>query len=177
MTIAAAASELYLQPGHTWFGGGTTRVRTILGSCVAITLWHPIQRLGGICHFMLPGRLGAGTGVLDGRYATDAMRLLLHEITASGYRPDEFEAKLFGAGRMFPSSPSSGSAWDGMSVQERNVDIARQLVARHGVRVIAEHLGGHGHRQVLFDLASGNAWLKHTPLQVPGEPPIGCRPA
>jgi chemotaxis protein CheD len=31
-------------------------IRTVLGSCVSITLWHPVKRVGGMCHFLLPTR-------------------------------------------------------------------------------------------------------------------------
>ncbi|WP_416638624.1 hypothetical protein [Pseudomonas sp. OHS18] len=36
-----AITEVYLQPGGYHFGGPYTRVRTLLGSCVSIVLWHP----------------------------------------------------------------------------------------------------------------------------------------
>ena len=42
--------EIFLQPGELWFGDEQTRIRTILGSCVAVTLWHPGRRIGGMCH-------------------------------------------------------------------------------------------------------------------------------
>jgi chemotaxis protein CheD len=46
------------------------------------------------------------------------------------------------------------------SVPERNVEQARQLVARHGLKVRAESLGGLAHRQVVFDIESGDVWLR-----------------
>ncbi|WP_199747227.1 chemotaxis protein CheD [Aerolutibacter ruishenii] len=152
---------MHLQPAQVWFGGGAVQVRTILGSCVAITLWHPQRRIGGMCHFMLPEHVGRQLAAPDPRYATDAVRLLLREVQASGCRASEFEAKLFGGGRMFHGGNGN------VGVQERNVDMARKLMSSHGFQVKAEHLGGYGHRQVLFDVASGDAWLKHTPLPPP----------
>ncbi len=43
-----------LRPGDFHFGGGHTRISTLLGSCVSITLWHPRRLIGGMCHYMMP---------------------------------------------------------------------------------------------------------------------------
>ena len=156
--------EIFLQPGELYFGEGRTRVRTLLGSCVAIAVWHPGLKIGGLCHYMLPGR-GAHHGAhhaLDGRYANEAMLLFLRDMRAAGTRPQEYEAKLFGGGRMFAHDPQQGSpARPGcLDVSCKNVLRGRELVRQHGLRLKAEHLGGEGHRNVLFEIWSGDAYLK-----------------
>ena len=67
--------EVFLQPGGFYFGGGRTRISTLLGSCISITLWHPARRIGGMCHFMLPTRGQPAGAPLDGRYADEALAL------------------------------------------------------------------------------------------------------
>lgn len=57
MNTADSMQLVTLQPGEFHFGGANTRIQTLLGSCVAITLWHPIRRIGGMCHYMLPAYL------------------------------------------------------------------------------------------------------------------------
>ena len=158
-----AVQEIYLQPGDVWFGGGHVRVRTVLGSCVAITLWHPRRQIGGMCHYMLPGRVRRPGEAHCARYADDAVALMVRQLRGAGCAPDEFEAKLFGGGRMF-ATPQWVRMVRALAVHERNVDAARDLVRQYGFRLAGQHLGGHGHRQVVFDVASGHAWLKHTPL-------------
>jgi len=155
--------EIYLQPGELWFGDENTRIRTILGSCVAITLWHPQRRIGGMCHYMLPRRAHQHGSDLDGRYGDEAMALLIRHIQAAGSRLQDFEAKLFGGGRMFHHGYCEGKNC-ASAVHDRNIEVARVMAAHHGLPIKAEHLGGHGHRQVILDIWSGHAWLKHTPL-------------
>jgi chemotaxis protein CheD len=155
--------EIYLQPGELWFGDENTRVRTVLGSCVAITLWHPQRRIGGMCHYMLPSRARQHGADLDGRYGDEAMALLIKEVQGAGSHLQDFEVKLFGGGRMFQPCYCEGQSC-ASQVHDRNIDAARVMVAQHGLPLKAEHLGGHGHRQVIFDVWSGHAWLKHTPL-------------
>ncbi len=152
--------EIFLQPGELYFGEGRTRVRTLLGSCVAIAVWHPRLKIGGLCHYMLPGR-GAHHGAhraLDGRYADEAMLLFLRDMRAAGTRPDEYEAKLFGGGRMFTQDNSQNQ--EGIGIPCKNVQRGRELVRQYGMRLKAEHLGGEGHRNLMFEIWNGDAYLK-----------------
>jgi len=155
--------EIYLQPGELWFGDEHTRIRTLLGSCVAVTLWHPRRRIGGMCHYMLPSRIRGTGGALDGRYGDEALDLLAREIKAAHGYPHEYEAKLFGGGNMFQHvfCPTRNRS---AQVPDRNIDAGRALVLRHGFMLKAEQLGGRGHRQVMFDIWSGHAWVKHITL-------------
>lgn len=173
MKKPAHVIEIYLQPGEWWFGDQDTRIRTVLGSCVSLVVWHPQRLIGGMCHYMLPNRARPEpTGRLDGRYADEAVQLLLQEIGKIGTRPQEYQAKLFGGGSMFGDRYCEGkSCWHG-NVPDRNVEAGRALVARHGFKLTAEHLGGRGHRQVVFDIWNGHAWLKHTPLAAETRCPV-----
>lgn len=168
--------EIFLQPGEFWFGDRNTRIRTVLGSCVSITMWHPQLLIGGMCHFMLAKRPVRQHGELDGRYADEAMALFLREIRAAGTKPADYQVKLFGGGNMFPASMKKRSGechpptCDGVTVTNcrhvscANSRIARQLALQHGFTVAAEHLGETGHRQILFDIWSGHVWVKHNPI-------------
>lgn len=157
--INPAAIDIFLQPGDVYFGDRDTRIRTVLGSCVSITLWHPQLLLGGMCHYMLPERGEARTGEPDGRYAAEAMLLLTGEIRAAGTRPSEYEAKFFGGGRMF-----SFNAGDGvLDIGNRNIEAGRRLLRGHGLAPAAEHLAGVGHRSIIFEVASGDVWVRHMP--------------
>ncbi|MBL8511280.1 MAG: chemotaxis protein CheD, partial [Betaproteobacteria bacterium] len=56
MSDTSFVMDIFLQPGEFYFGDADTRIRTLLGSCVSITMWHPTRRIGGMCHYMLPTR-------------------------------------------------------------------------------------------------------------------------
>jgi len=150
------AMEVFLQPGEHYFGDRDTRIRTILGSCVAVTIWHPKLLVGGMCHYMLPARSRPGSA-LDGKYADEALQLLLDEANRIGTFAKDYQIKLFGGGHMFPHAKKQQAA----HVGSRNVDAARMLLRKHGLPIHAEHLGGDGHRNVIFDLWSGDVWMRH----------------
>ncbi|MDD2701033.1 MAG: chemotaxis protein CheD [Sideroxydans sp.] len=171
--------EIFLQPGDFYFGDSATRIRTVLGSCVSIAVWHPTKLIGGMCHYMLPTRGQKRSGELDGKYADEAMELFMREIRAANTRPAEYQVKIFGAGNMFPVAGNHGCARcspdvahskpDGVCprVNCRNRQVAYYLVQKYGFSIHAEHLGGQGHRQLLFDIWSGDAWMKHVAASTP----------
>ncbi len=159
--------RIYLKPGEHSFAGRDSRISTVLGSCVSMTFWHPKLLVGGMCHFMLPERGGESmTGdraKLDGRYGDEAMALLMKKINGLGAAHKEYQVKLFGGGNMFPDMPKNTMS----QVGSRNVRAARQLVEQHGFSSVAEHLGGIGYRNVIFEVWSGEVWVRHSSV-----PPI-----
>lgn len=148
--------EIFLQPGELYFGDRTTRIRTLLGSCVSLVLWHPQQCIGGMCHYMLPSRQRPPGAALDGRYGDEALELLLRDIQASGNRPEDFRLRVFGGGNMFPALARSRRP----HVGRQNVEAAKRMIQQHGLTCHAAHVGGIGHRNLIFDIWSGQVALK-----------------
>jgi len=161
-TQAAVLAEIYLLPGDFHFGDANTRIHTVLGSCVSIALWHPILHSGGMCHFVLPSRGKPGNHRLDGRYADEAVKLILREIGKNHTLPGEYQVKLVGGGHMF-QSVHGGKTFD---VAGGNIEAARALLDAGGFDIQAEEVGGNGHRRVIFDLCDGSVWVKHEKIPV-----------
>jgi chemotaxis protein CheD len=157
----AGIVEVFLHPGDFHFARADTRIVTLLGSCVSITVWHPRLRAGGMCHYMLPSRgvIPEGSGY-DGRYGDEAMKLMMNRIWCLDASPAEFQAKVFGGANMFPLQCQKHE----MNVGERNIEMALILFERYEIPIKARHLGGDGHRKLMLDIWSGDVWLKHQPL-------------
>nr|WP_297350954.1 chemotaxis protein CheD [uncultured Caldimonas sp.] len=153
-------TEVVLQPGQYFVGDARYRMRTVLGSCVSITLWHAAKRVGAMSHFLLPQRTNAHHGgPLDARYGEEALRLMLQRLFVDhGVAPRECEAKVFGGGDMFPLRDQD----PGCSVGRRNGEAAHRLLLAHGIPVRSESLFGKGHRQIYFDVDSGDVWVRLT---------------
>ena len=149
--------EIHLLPGDFYFGDENTRIHTVLGSCVSITVWHPLLHIGGMSHSMLPSRGRPGHHNLDGHYADEAVELMLREIGKRNTRPDEYQVKLFGGGNMFRQFMVGKT----LNVARDNVDSARVLLEVNGFDIHAEHVGGSGHRRIIFDLSDGSVLVKH----------------
>ena len=154
--------DIFLQPGELFVGDAGFQIRTILGSCVSITLWHPQLRVGGMSHFLLPTRGQPGvTNERDGRYGDEALELMLVDLKAAGVNPKQCQAKIFGGGNMFPGNQHArGHQARGLSVGKRNGEAARALLRLHDIEVVTESLFGIGHRQIIFDVSKGDVWAK-----------------
>lgn len=160
--------DVFLEPGGLYFGDSGTRIRTLLGSCVSLAFWHPFLHCGGMCHYMLPARPDRYIGDLDGRYADEAVAMLFQQMRAAGTHPSEYEVKIFGGANMFPGHMQGDDL-----IGPRNVDVAYDIVRGHRLNCVAEHTAGAGHRNIVFDVWSGNVWVKHQRAVAP-IPPSRC---
>ncbi|MCD1596786.1 hypothetical protein [Rheinheimera aquimaris] len=159
MTLCKNAAEIFLQPGEFYFAEAPLCIRTLLGSCIAITMWHPKRLIGGMCHYMLPGRK-ISRNQLNGKYADEAMLLFNEHARLYNTRLQEYQVKLFGGGSMFVK-PYQDPALD---VAKNNVATAHRLLAHYGLELTAQHIGHQGYRNIIFDLNTGDVWMKHRNL-------------
>lgn len=130
---------------------GSGRILTIgLGSCVAITLYEPLSKVGGMAHVLLPDPSVARDNQNLAKFATTAVPLLLSEMRARGMRATPF-ARLAGGASLFGNL--LGSAQGQMGT--RNVAAARAALREAGIGVRAEETGGEGGRSVVLEVESG----------------------
>lgn len=70
---------------------------TGLGSCVGLTLYDPVTKIGGMAHVMLPSSAIAREGQLNlAKYADTALPILLNKMRNLGASPARMVAKMAG---------------------------------------------------------------------------------
>jgi chemotaxis protein CheD len=126
-----------------------TLVTTILGSCVAVCLFDPEEKIGGINHFMLP--FWNGEGLASAKYGNIAMEKLMQEMEKKGAKKKNMIAKLFGG---------ANQANFTMKIGERNVEVARNMLKQQNIRVVAESVNGTIGRKLIFDTSTGEVRMK-----------------
>jgi len=128
-----------------------------LGSCVAIALYDPVARVGGLAHLLLPSPDLARDQSNPGRFAETALPLLLARMAALGAERERITARLVGGASMF--APRSGAPGP-VAMGERNVVAAREVLAAAQVPVVGEEvLKNHG-RSVFFFLDDGRVEVR-----------------
>jgi chemotaxis protein CheD len=147
--------EIFLRPGEFYWGDQFTRIRTLLGSCIAICFWHPTILEGGMAHIMLPSRK-TPTGKLDARYVDEAMELFINEIKNNNTKLRDYFVKLFGGGIMFKKYESDEV------IGQKNIIAARKIVEKFNLNLVSESLGGNVHRRINFELWNGIVHQKKT---------------
>ncbi len=126
-----------------------------LGSCVAVFLYDPRSRIGGLAHILLPSPAGREIDEA-GRYATTAVAAMIEESIRRGARRAALQAKVTGGSKMFsfegdPVRPTIG---------ERNVEAALAALEAARVTVVATDVGGDCGRTIEADLSDGSLTIK-----------------
>ena len=153
---------IVIHAGDLVFGKGRRRIKTLLGSCVAITLWHPRLKYGGMCHFALAKKPQSSTGGTkpDARYADDCIHLFKKLAQERGTNLSEYKARIYGGGNMLASArleaDSEFSDVDRSPVGDANAAQAFALLVRENVAIEEADVGEQGYRKVDFDPVSGH---------------------
>ena len=122
-----------------------------LGSCVAIALYDPHLKLGGLGHALLPYAAEARTpSYPPGKFANSATAMLVRKMVKNGAKPNRLVSKLAGGAKMFEMK--KGLDWD---IGARNVQSARAALDKANIPIVAEDVGKNFGRTVLFELSSG----------------------
>lgn len=132
--------------GQSLFAAEPSRLITILGSCVAVTLYSPRRRLGMLSHVVLPQSRGGTEN--PAKYADTAIPHMLSTLRSEGIGTSDLIAKLTGGACMFGDGQFS-------RIGDNNVQAATDALAAAGIRLAALDTGGKNGRRVSFDLATG----------------------
>ena len=122
-----------------------------LGSCVAIVLYDPTKRIGGLAHIMLPSRSLARRDDVPGKTPQSAVPTLVDQLTGLGANARRLTGRLVGGASLFASLTPPGS----IQMGERNVVASREVLHQHGIPLVGELVGGESGRSVWFHLDDG----------------------
>jgi len=154
--------HLVLMPGQMHLGHQAASVRTLLGSCVAITLWHPGRRIGGMCHYLLPQRQRRPGEPADGRYGDEAVDAMVKRLLALGTQPGEYVAHLYGG-----ADTMSGTSASRFNIGERNIEQGWSLIDRYGFQLDGVDVGEDIPRVVSLSLDTGVVQMRRGQGQAP----------
>lgn len=167
---AQMGQDLVLMPGQMYFGGRAGNLRTLLGSCLAITLWHPGRKIGGMCHFLLPSRTRRPGEPLDGRYGDEAVEAMMGLLQLTQTKPSDYIAHIYGGADTMPEGGGLR-----FNVGERNIEQGWKLVDQYGFQLEGVDVGEDVPRTVTLDIPSGVVEMKrgsgHAPPFVAPQPP------
>lgn len=127
-----------------------------LGSCVAVVIYCPQQKMAAMAHVALPERLrSAEVGRHKPAYfADEAIPLLLERFRRScNLSSDQLHVHLVGGAE-------SRSEKDPFQVGPRNLEKIKALLRAQGLRYTAVDVGGHMSRTVTFDLGTSELLVK-----------------
>ena len=120
-----------------------------LGSCVAVALYDPKERVAGLAHVMLPEQTNRNH--TPGRFAPTAIPEIVRLMETAGARPRGLFARLVGGAAMFESVLPT----EGLRLGARNIEAVRAALKEAEIPIRGEDVGGTFGRTVYFTAADG----------------------
>jgi chemotaxis protein CheD len=151
----------FLYPASLFASKTPHLVTTILGSCVAVCVYDPVIKVGGINHFMLP--LWNGQGLASPKYGNIAIERLLEKMLSLGCFKNNLQAKVFGGGEVIQTSVTQ------FNIGARNIKLALDMLDELKIPVIGQSVGGKLGRKILFNTETFEVKQKYIQKSIIGE--------
>jgi chemotaxis receptor (MCP) glutamine deamidase CheD len=135
-----------------------------LGSCVAVAMFDPLKKIGGLAHVMLPESRGKETGAeASGKFADTAVPRLVEELVKDGARKNSLRCKIVGGAQMFeiPGAHRRQEHRGGQAATRGAQDTARRRGHRRKLRA-------HGEVQLVERGGRGELHLPRTDAHLVG---------
>jgi chemotaxis protein CheD len=128
-----------------------------LGSCIGVTLYDPVAKVGGLLHYMLP------ESQIDPQkaqknpfmFADTGIPLLFKEAYRYGAAKSRIVLKVAGGSQLLDDTGF-------FNIGKRNYMALRKILWKNNVLIKAEDIGGQVSRSVRLDVATGKVWLKYS---------------
>lgn len=144
-----SAPEFAIEAGGAYASKAPMVIKTVLGSSVAVCLFDPVLRVGGMNHFTLPG---TGPEATRQRWGAQAMKHLVDQLVSLGAARDRLVAKLAGGCTLLPAHG------DERSVPEQTVRFAEEYLKAHSIPVLSKLVGGTAGLEFRFRTDTGAAF-------------------
>ncbi|MBR4808405.1 MAG: chemotaxis protein CheD [Lachnospiraceae bacterium] len=127
-----------------------------LGSCVGITLYDPVTKIGGLAHVMLPDSTAIRNNQNIAKFADTGIDELLKRVIAAGANRTRLQAKIAGGAKMFAVSGTS----DMGRIGDRNAEAARAKLKELGIRLLVDETGLNFGRTIELYCETGELHIK-----------------
>ncbi len=126
-----------------------------LGSCIGLTVFDPVARVGGLLHLMLPDSSLNPTRAVQqpGLFADSGIPALFR--TAYQMNAGKHRMVICAAGGAQIMDPEGT-----FNIGRRNQDAVVELLQRHGLQIKASRLGGSAGRTLMLDVRTGRVWTR-----------------
>ena len=127
-----------------------------LGSCIGLTLYDPVIKVGGLVHYMLPDSTKLRNNTNIAKFVDTGIKELYNQMVKAGANPRRLVAKIAGGAKMFEMASTTAIG----CVGDRNTEMAKQMLSSLKIPLKAEDTGLNYGRTVILDCETGNYIIK-----------------
>jgi chemotaxis protein CheD len=128
-----------------------TELVTFVGSCIALCLYDPGAKVGGMAHVMLPAGNEKFTGSRPGKYADQAVENLVKMMVSKGAEISRLRAKIAGGAKIFTHEDGNGH----FNIGERNAEVLKKILRQKCIPILSEDVGMNYGRRIRFNAETG----------------------
>ncbi|WP_035237331.1 chemotaxis protein CheD [Desulfobacter vibrioformis] len=132
-------------------------IHTVLGSCVAVCMYDPEKKIGGMNHILMPFNPDINKYDASARYGINAMELLINAIMQLGGNRKKLVAKTFGGANLLMAVSRENA------VGVKNAEFVVDFLRAEKIKILGRDFGGHDSRKIFFHIATGDVFLKRVP--------------
>lgn len=127
-----------------------------LGSCIGISMFDKLKRVGCLGHIMLPGDEKTDTSKTPMKFATSCIPMMVDEMVKNGCAKSNIEARIAGGASLVQFSNESSLS----NIGFRNAAAVKRTLLRSGIRIVAEDTGKDFARTMYLDTNTGVVTIK-----------------
>lgn len=127
-----------------------------LGSCVGVSLFDPVVKVGGLLHVMLPDSTQFNNVSKPAKFADLGIPLIIKDMQSMGALLKRLQAKLVGGAQMFSGLDDKMT----LNIGLRNTEKSREMLKSLGIPILAEEVGGNRGRTMILDTCSGEVIIR-----------------
>jgi chemotaxis protein CheD len=126
-----------------------------LGSCLGITVYDPLKKIGGLLHLMLPDSKIDPTKAVNApfMFVDTGVPRLFHAAYNLGADRSRLVVKVAGGAQLLDQQGI-------FNIGARNFEALTKLLAQNGLKAHAADVGGLSSRTVRLDLTNGQVSIK-----------------
>jgi chemotaxis protein CheD len=145
--------EYYLKPGYIFLNREPSNISTVVGSCVAVSLWGCKGNYGGMAHYLYP--FADNRDRATAKYGNVAINHLIKIFLDWDADRRDVGAQIFGGASLRHSTECE-------KIAQENIRVARCVLERSGIKIISEDVGGDMGRKVIYNTYSNEAIVYKT---------------
>jgi chemotaxis protein CheD len=126
-----------------------------LGSCIGLTVYDPVAKIGGMIHYMLPlSKISPDKAELKpAMFADTGVPLLLKKLFAMGASKSRLIVKAAGGSQLMDQNKI-------FNIGERNFLVLRKILWKNNILMKNSDVGGMISRTVRFEIETGRVTVK-----------------
>jgi chemotaxis protein CheD len=136
---------------HVAKGDDTVLVCLGLGSCVGLSAYDPVSKVGGMAHMVLPSSSEGHSGAPSPKFVDCAVPMLIERMIQFGALKSRLIIKIVGGAQMVNANGRIGV----LNIGDRNVEAAKAALAALGLPLHGADTGGSHGRTARLYLSSG----------------------